>query len=126
MPPADRHPGGLQPRRQGRVHDPQIGGDRRHRRALRRPVQLYRVPPELLRVHLPHHERIISLPPGSAWVQRVHQTGSGPDYDPALNQADVLRIDDRTLNADRLWPEGWTICPEANDPTRGKLVWGVS
>jgi uncharacterized protein YjbI with pentapeptide repeats len=39
----------------------------------------------------------------------------------------VLRLDDPDLNkggryARRVWPDGWTVCPDANDPTRGTLV----
>src|SRR3954453_14707055 len=79
-PPVHLHAGGLQPRRQCPVHDPQVRGDAHHRRPRRRPVQLHRVPAKLLRVRLPCHRLIFSLPPGPAWVERVQDRGSSPPH----------------------------------------------
>jgi hypothetical protein len=58
-----RHPLGLQPRRQRRVHDPQITRDPHDRRTRRRSVELNSIPAELLGVRLPRHGQIFSLPP---------------------------------------------------------------
>jgi hypothetical protein len=45
----------------------------------------------------------------------------------SLRGTKVLHLDDRELNRpvgdpSRVWPEGWTIRPDADDPTRGTLV----
>jgi Pentapeptide repeats (9 copies) len=42
--------------------------------------------------------------------------------DPVLHQVQVLHVDDTNLNEIRKWPDGWTVCPDADDPTRGTLV----
>jgi Pentapeptide repeats (9 copies) len=42
--------------------------------------------------------------------------------DPGFDQVQVLHVDDPNLNEIRRWPDGWTVCPDADDPTRGTLV----
>ena len=39
-----------------------------------------------------------------------------------FDQVQVLHVDDPSLNEIRKWPDGWTVRPDADDPTRGTLV----
>jgi uncharacterized protein YjbI with pentapeptide repeats len=44
--------------------------------------------------------------------------------DARFDAAHVLRLNDPDLNKDgrRVWPDGWTVRPDEDDPTRGTLV----
>jgi hypothetical protein len=41
---------------------------------------------------------------------------------PELDGARVLRLDDPALTQLRAWPQGWTVQPDADDPSRGTLI----
>ncbi len=36
--------------------------------------------------------------------------------------AQVLNLDDPTVNIPSYWPEGYTLLPDSADPTRGTLI----
>ncbi len=55
---------------------------------------------------------------------RIEET-TAMDY--AFSEVQVLHLDDPELNqpgerAKRVWPDGWSVLPDADDPTRGTLV----
>ncbi|MGW0150834.1 pentapeptide repeat-containing protein [Streptomyces sp. NPDC003333] len=44
------------------------------------------------------------------------------DTSSAFSQARVLYLDDPGLKMRRFWPDGWTVRPNGDDPTRGTLI----
>jgi hypothetical protein len=51
--------------------------------------------------------------------------GTTFDEGASCGGARVLQLDNPGLNGPgtREWPDGWTVRPDPNDPTRGTLVW---
>ncbi|MGY1698000.1 pentapeptide repeat-containing protein [Geodermatophilus sp. SYSU D00814] len=58
----------------------------------------------------------------AAFSEMIRFDGARFSGAPVLDQAQVLNVDDARLSKNRKWPDGWAVCSNADDPTRGTLV----